>query len=200
MFRARVILLGLAISACCAFCWPQEQQGPPPPPELPNLSPPIPPVWMPVPEPPPTPSPPDAPVPDLGTLPGPADKSGSIIKRALDRAKPNCLDGVIHTCWSSPPGDGLSQEEREFAEDMDLGKYHFKNKNYRGAMFRYQHALELKPGEPEATFRLAEALNKLGKRDEAKENYQVYLDNQPRGEFADKARAALDQLKSSKPR
>jgi hypothetical protein len=94
-------------------------------------------------------------MPDLGKIPGPPEKSKSKIKRALDRAKPNCLDTVIHTCWSSPPGDNLSKEDRDFADDMDIGSLAFKYKNYRGAELRFRHALEIKPGQPEPTFKLA---------------------------------------------
>ena len=79
-----------------------------------------------------------------------------------------------------------------------MGTYYFKNKNYRGAMYRFLHALDLKPGEPEAVFRLAEALNKLGKHDEASEAYQAYLENEPSGTYAKKARLALEQLRSAK--
>jgi tetratricopeptide (TPR) repeat protein len=199
--RAEIILLGLAVA--CSVPGFSQQPDLPLPPVLPTLSPPIPPRWILFPEPPSIPSPADAPIPDLGSLPGPPDKSRSALKRALDRTKPNCLDAAIHTCWSSPPGDGtsqLSKEDRDFAEDMDMGKYHFRNKNYRGAMFRFRHALELKPGEPEATFKLAESLNKLGKREEAMEAYQAYLGNQPGGAHAEQARAALEQLRAPKPK
>jgi hypothetical protein len=164
---------------------------------LPTLSPPLPPRWILFPEPPPVPSPPDAPVPDLGKLEGPPDESKSIVKRALDRAMPNCLDAIMHTCWSSPPGDrtaSMSQEERVFAEDMEIGSYAFKYKNYRGAELRFRHALEYKPGQPDATFKLAESLDKLGKSDEAKEEYQAYLENQPNGSYAERARTALQRL------
>lgn len=195
--RANGILLVLAV-CILSVSGHSQQSDPPLPPELPTLSPSIPPRWILFPEPPSVSAPPDAPVPDLGTLPGPPDRSRSALKRALDRAKPNCLDAVIHTCWSSPPGDGLSRQDREFAEDMDMGTYYFKNKNYRGAMYRFLHALDLKPGEPEAVFRLAEALNKLGKHDEASEAYQAYLENEPSGTYAKKARLALEQLRSAK--
>jgi tetratricopeptide (TPR) repeat protein len=193
------ILLALAV---CVLGVPTYSQQPdlPQPPVLPTLSPPIPPRWILFPEPPPIPSSHDAPVPDLGSLPGPPDKSPSIIKRALDRAKPNCFDAVIHTCWSSPPGDGMSREDREFTDDMNLGKHYFKSKNYRGAMYRFLHALDLKPGQPEATFRLAESLDKLGKRKEATEAYQVYLEIAPKGARAEQAQASLKQLNSPKPK
>lgn len=196
--RAEIIFLGLTLACCVpSYC---QQPDMPQPPVLPTLSPPVPPRWILFPEPPPIPSSEDAPVPDLGSLPGPPDKSWSIIKRALDRAKPNCLDTVIHTCWSSPPGDGLSKEDREFAEDMEMGRYHLRNKNYRGAMYRFRHALDLRPGEPEATFKLAESLNKLGKCDEAAEAYRAYLQNRPSGARAEQARTALEQLKSARPK
>jgi TolA-binding protein len=88
----------------------------------------------------------------------------------------------------------MSQEERGFAEDMEIGTYAFKYKNYRGAELRFRHALEYKPGHPDATFKLAESLNKLGKNDEAKQMYQAYLGSQPNGLYAERARTALQRL------
>jgi Tfp pilus assembly protein PilF len=110
---------------------------------------------------------------------------------------PNCLDVIIHTCWSSSPGDGtaaMSEQVREFAKDMEIGTYNFRNKNYRGAELRFRHALDYKPGQPDATFKLAESLNKLGKSDEAKQEYQAYLESQPNGSYAERARTALRRL------
>lgn len=83
---------------------------------------------------------------------------------------------------------------------MKMGKYHFKNKSYRGAMFRYQHALNQKPSQPEATFRLAEALDRLGNKEEARDSDEAYVETEPSGAHADKARAALKQLKAPKPK
>jgi len=196
--RAKMFLL--AFAACCSSLSYSQQENLPQPPELPTLSPPIPPRWVVFPEPPPIQSSADDPVPDLGSVPSPPDMSRSILKRAIDRVKPNCLDAAIHTCWSSPPGDattGMSKEDREFVQDMEMGTYYLRKKNYRGAMFRFRHAVDSKPGEPEATFKLAEALNKLGECDEAREGYQAYLENQPSGPYAEQARAALQHLKSS---
>jgi len=197
-FWAKIIVLVLAVCACSQLSHTQQQQDDTPqPPLLPTLSPPIPPRWIVFPEPPPLPSPPDAPMPDLGTIPGPPDNSKSRVKRALDRAMPNCLDVIVHTCWSSPPGDGraeMPEEERQFAKDMEIGTYNFRNKNYRGAELRFRHALEYKPGQPEARFKLAESLDKLGKINEAKETYQAYLEAQPEGSHAERARIALQRL------
>jgi len=192
---AKIVALALATCTCCNQARAQQrQQDPPPPPILPTLSPPLPPPWILFPEPDPLPSPPDAPMPDLGSLPGPPDKSKSRMKRALNRAMPNCLDTVVHSCWSSPPGDDKTAEEREFVKDMEIGTYYFRNKNYRGAEMRFRHALDYKPGQPEATFRLAESLDKLGKNDEAKQSYETYLRIQPDGPYAERARIALQHL------
>ena len=88
----------------------------------------------------------------------------------------------------------MSEEEREFAKDMDIGTYNFRNKNYQGAEWRFRHALDYKPGQPDATFKLAESLNKLGRSDEAKQEYQAYLESDPNGSHAERARAALQRL------
>ena len=136
-------------------------------------------------------------MPDLGTVPGAPDKSKSRLKRAIDRATPRCLDSVTHTCWSSQPGQDypvLSEEEREFSKDMEVGDFNFKGKNYRGAELRFRDALNYKPDQPDATFKLAESLDKLGKNDEAKQNYQTYLIIQPDGLYAERARIALQRL------
>jgi tetratricopeptide (TPR) repeat protein len=62
---------------------------------------------------------------------------------------------------------------------MEVGD--FKEKNYRGAELRFRDALNYKPDQPDATFKLAEALDKLGKEEEAKQNYQTYLNVQQMG-------------------
>ena len=87
-------------------------------------------------------------------------------------------------------GTARRSKSIEFAEDIEIGTYAFKYKNYRGAELRFRHALEYKPGQPDATFKLAESLDKLGKSDEAKQQYQAYLSSQPHGPHADRARAA----------
>jgi tetratricopeptide (TPR) repeat protein len=194
---AKIVVLGLAVCACSGQVSAQQPQDSPPPAVLPTLSPPPPPPWILFPQPDPLPSPPDAQMPDLGTLPGPPDKSKSRLKRAIDRMTPRCLDAITHTCWSSPPGEdspAVSGGEREFAKDMEIGDFNFKDKNYRGAELRFRDALNYKPDQPDATFKLAESLNRLDKNDEAKQKYQAYLKVQPDGPYAERARIALQRL------
>ena len=49
-------------------------------------------------------------------------------------------------------------------EDIDVGYYYLKDKNYRAAESRLKEALELKPDSPVALIGLAQAQQKLGKR------------------------------------
>lgn len=193
---AKIVVLGVTISAYCGQINAQQQQDPNAPPVLPTLTPPLPPPWIFVRHPDPLPSPPDAPVPDLGTLPGSPDKSKSRLKRAVDRLAPRCLDAATHTCWSSPGEESpkTSEADREFTKDMEAGDLYFRDKNYKGAELRFRDALHYKADQPDATFRLAETLDRLSQIDEAQTTYRLYLRIQPTGPYADRARIALQRL------
>jgi tetratricopeptide (TPR) repeat protein len=145
------------------------------------------------------PSPPDAPLPDLDSLPSPAGTTKSKVKRALDRITPRCADVVYHSCWSSPaqdPSARLPEAEREAQRNRDAGEIYYRDKNYRGSESRFREALRYEPADPVATFELAESLEKLGKRDEAREVYQTYLKILPNGPSAADAKKALKRLPS----
>lgn len=80
-------------------------------------------------------------------------------------------------------------------KDVEVGDFYFKQDNYNAAISRYREALDYKPHDGEATFKLAEALAKSGDITGARENYQDYLKTLPDGPHAKKAREALDKLK-----
>jgi tetratricopeptide (TPR) repeat protein len=145
------------------------------------------------------PSPPDAPLPDLGSLPSPAGTTKSKVKQALDRITPHCADVVYHSCWSSPaqdPSARLPEAEREAQRNRDAGEIYYTDNNYRGSESRFREALRYEPEDPVATFGLAESLEKLGKRDEARDVYQTYLKILPNGPSAADAKKALKRLPS----
>jgi len=107
----------------------------------------------------------------------------------------------------APPADDASAHPRDVDEftpynpmkamkAVEVGDFYFKKENYRAAISRYREALEYKPQDAEATFKLAEALNKAGNAAEATENYEAYLKILPNGPFAKKAKEALSQLKA----
>ena len=79
---------------------------------------------------------------------------------------------------------------------VEVGDFYYKKENYQAATSRYREALEFKPHDAEATFKLAEVLNKTGDTAGAIENYQAYLKILPNGPYAKKAHEALDKLKA----
>ena len=79
-------------------------------------------------------------------------------------------------------------------KDIEVGDFYMKQENYRAAISRYREALEYKPHDAEATFKLANALNKTGDTAGAIENYQAYLKVLPNGPYAKQAREALQKL------
>lgn len=79
-------------------------------------------------------------------------------------------------------------------KDIEVGDYYFKLENYVAAASRYQEALQFKPKDADATFKLAQALEKLKKYDDARDNYTAYLKIIPQGKNADLARKALERM------
>lgn len=146
--------------------------------------------------PPPIAAAPDAPVPDQGTIPSTEPRSPSSIRRAVDRLRPVCIDGMLHTCWSTKVNDEpfVPEEDKQFLKEMEVGDTYLKSTNYRGAELRFREALDLRPDDPDATFKLAKALNLQGKNNEAKNLYESYLRVQKVGRQADYARSALSRL------
>jgi tetratricopeptide (TPR) repeat protein len=126
----------------------------------------------------------------------PADESSSKQTRIDVTPPPN--DEKAH------PEAGLSDSDvDEFTpynpmralKCIEVGDWYSKQENYKAAISRYREALEYKPHDAEATFKLAEVLNKTGDFAGAKENYEAYLKILPNGPYAKKAREALAKLK-----
>jgi len=84
-------------------------------------------------------------------------------------------------------------------KDIEVGDFYFKKENYQAAISRYREALEYKPHDAEATYKLAEVLNKTGDIEGARENYQSYLKILPNGPYAKKAKEALSKLNKAAP-
>jgi tetratricopeptide (TPR) repeat protein len=82
--------------------------------------------------------------------------------------------------------------------NVEVGDYLMKRKSYRAAESRYREALEYKPNDAIATFRLAVVLEKMGEREEARQRYEEYLKVLPQGPLAGDAKKALERLKTKK--
>jgi tetratricopeptide (TPR) repeat protein len=85
-------------------------------------------------------------------------------------------------------------EETRFQDDLKVGKFYLQDGNPQGAYLRYKDAVEHVADDPDALFGLAEAAEKLKKRDEAIANYRKTLEVDPGGDHDKAARAALKNL------
>lgn len=79
-------------------------------------------------------------------------------------------------------------------KNVEIGDYYYKQRNYRAAVSRYREALQYKPNDAVATFRLATALEKMNETAEARSMYLDYLRILPEGPFAEEAKEALERL------
>jgi|SRR6185437_10346505 len=79
-------------------------------------------------------------------------------------------------------------------KDIEVGEFYLKRKNYRAAEDRFREALEFKPGDAIATYRLAEVLDAQGQYPEAIKNYSEYLKIPSNGKFAPEAKKSLARL------
>jgi hypothetical protein len=81
------------------------------------------------------------------------------------------------------------------AKDVEVGDFYFKRKNYKAAEDRYREALYYKDNDAMATFRLAVCLEKMGRPDDARTEYESYLKILPHGPEAAEAQKAIERLK-----
>jgi TolA-binding protein len=90
----------------------------------------------------------------------------------------------------------LPGAEQEAQRNREAGEVYYSDKNYKGSESRFREALRYEPADPVATFELAESLEKLGRRAEARDFYQTYLSILPDGPSAARAKTALKRLPS----
>ena len=79
-------------------------------------------------------------------------------------------------------------------KDVEIGDFYFKQQNYRAAASRYEEALEFKPNDAEATFKLGQSLEKLGDLQSALVSYQNYLKILPEGPRVPEIKAAIERI------
>jgi tetratricopeptide (TPR) repeat protein len=88
----------------------------------------------------------------------------------------------------------LPWDPHQADKDVEVGNYNLRIKNYRAALDRFNHALQYKPGDAEATFGLAVTEEKLDLLAQAYKNYQGYLKIVPSGPHAKEAQDAIKRL------
>jgi tetratricopeptide (TPR) repeat protein len=79
-------------------------------------------------------------------------------------------------------------------KNIEVGDYYMHQKNYRAAISRYQEALKWEDNNAIAMYRLGQALEAVGKYQEARERYAGYLKILPEGKYATEAQNKVDRL------
>jgi tetratricopeptide (TPR) repeat protein len=85
----------------------------------------------------------------------------------------------------------------EAAHNVDVGDYYFAEKNYRGALLRYQSAVDEKPADAAIHVRLGRAFEKLGQISQAIDEYSAAQKLPGPVKWKDEATAALLRLHSN---
>jgi tetratricopeptide (TPR) repeat protein len=121
----------------------------------------------------------------------------------IDLSDPNAAPPRSDEGEDSADADSDVQEMHSYdphraEHNVEVGDYLMKRKSYRAAKSRYREALQYKPDDALATFRLAAVLEKMGELEEARQRYQEYLKILPHGPLAAEAKKALERLKSKK--
>lgn len=81
------------------------------------------------------------------------------------------------------------------AHNVDVGDYYYGEKNYRGALMRYQEAAQEKPGDAGIHLRMGRAWEGLKAPERAYVEYDAAAKLEPEGKSAAEAAAAMERLR-----
>ena len=76
-------------------------------------------------------------------------------------------------------------------KDVEVGNYYMTNKNWRGALSRFQSAMVLAPENPDVYWGLAECYRHLGQLADARTNYEKVAMYDPESKHGKEAQKAL---------
>lgn len=114
------------------------------------------------------------------------------------KAHPHSSDVLVDEgSGSGDVGEFHPWDPHKAAKDVEVGDFYFKRKNYHAAEDRYREALLYKPNDAVATYRLAVCLEKLDRPDDARAEYERYLQILPSGPESAEARKAIERLKAT---
>ena len=141
---------------------------------------------------------------DLGDEPGQSSSKDTLIDLSPPADDDKSHPQSSEVLRDEKPASGNSDvsefhpwNPHKAAKDIEVGDFYFKRKNYRAAEDRYREALFYKDNDAVATFRLAVCLEKMDQPDEARKEYESYLNILPHGPQAEAARKAIDRMKGS---
>jgi tetratricopeptide (TPR) repeat protein len=108
------------------------------------------------------------------------------------------LSDVTDDSEAAEPDPSVTEAKRwdphRAAKSIEVGDYYMRRKNYRAAESRYREALEYKPNDAVATFKLGQVMEKQGNLTLARQNYEAYLKMLPAGPLSGDARKGLARI------
>jgi tetratricopeptide (TPR) repeat protein len=131
------------------------------------------------------------------TAPPRSDDESSSNQTRIDTSPPQS-DLLAHPNGGHVADDAMGVHEwnpLRAVKDVEIGDYYYKAGNYKGALSRYREALQFKPRDAVATFKLAQTLEKTKEFEKARARYEEYLAILKDGPHAGEARRALERLK-----
>jgi tetratricopeptide (TPR) repeat protein len=97
-----------------------------------------------------------------------------------------------------PPEEDVTMKPKEYTfnplqaeKESKIGDYYFKKGSYRAAAGRFEEATKWNPGMADAYFKLGEAKDKMKDKKSARLAFQKYLELEPDGKEAPRAKKAL---------
>ncbi len=97
-----------------------------------------------------------------------------------------------------PPEEDVTMKPKEYTfnplqaeKELKIGDYYFKKGSYRAAAGRFEEATKWNPGMADAYFKLGEAKEKMKDKKSARLAFQKYLELEPDGKEAPRAKKAL---------
>lgn len=127
-------------------------------------------------------------------IPPRSDDESSSNQTRIDLSPP-AGDALAHPDGGNQPDMDVHEwNPMRAMKDVEVGDYYSKLGNYKAALSRYREALQFKPHDAVATFKLAQTLEKTKEFDEARSRYQEYLAILKDGPSAAAAKKALERL------
>lgn len=88
----------------------------------------------------------------------------------------------------------MKTSSQQFDEDLQVAGFYQNDGNFKGAYMRAKDAVSISADNPDARLALADAARKLGKLDEAEQNYKKCLQLDPVPKTKKAAEAALKEM------
>ena len=88
----------------------------------------------------------------------------------------------------------MKTAQQRFDEDLHVAAFYQNDGNFMGAYMRAKDAVSISGDSPDARLALADAARKLGKLDEAEQNYKKCLELDPIPKTKKAAQVALKEM------